>query len=244
MNNILTTIVILQVIIIISLLASLLGVKQYSYSNTQPQEIYIPNISEVVGSGKRYDVSGSWMSSDTGTNLLIAKIDDNDDDKFNIALIKQGSTTPDQLLTATMDHYNGVLNVSSPVDVDDPAYTSTPVMVLLVDPNMEDKLLDPYTAKVYNKVPANPASGNIISHLSGIWKDNNSADLLDIKVTDYLIEGTLAENKIIGIFNPDNMKFVVFIKGFPVPGYYENNTFTVLFMGMIYEFKKIVEYKP
>lgn len=236
-------ILLLQVLVIISLISSLSKGNSQS-TITSSIYHYIPDISEVVGSNKKYDVSGTWTSSETGTTLLITKVTD---DKFDVALTKQGSTTPDEQLKANIDHYNGVLNINNPIDTGDPYYGndySTPVLILLLDPNMEDKLIDPYATNIYNKIPSNPNGGNIISHLSGIWKDDASTDLLDVKVTDYLIEGTLVNNKVVGIFNPDNMKFVLFLRGYPIPGYFHNNTFVVLFMGVVYEFQKIIEYKP
>jgi hypothetical protein len=244
MDGLLGAIVILQVIVVISLLNSLLSGSSRKYLKKGSDYNYIPNISEVVGSGKKYDVSGTWTAGESGTTLLITKVDD---DKFDVALTRQGSTRVNERLKANMDHFNGVLTVNNPVDIGDPYYGddySTPALILLLDPNLEDKLIDPYAASIYNKVPASPAGGNVITHLSGIWKDNDSPDLLDIKVTDYLIEGSLAENKIIGIFNPESMKFVLFLKGYPVPGYYDNNVFVVLFMNQVYEFRKVMDYKP
>lgn len=244
MKSLLVAIVIAQILIIVSLLSSLTSgkpsTKNIKYGSSYR---YIPTISEVVGSSKKYDVSGAWTAG-TGTALVITRVDDN---KFDVSLTKKGSAVPDEQLKANMDHYNGVLTVNNPITTGDPYYGedyATPALILLLDPHMEDKMLDPYSSSIYTKVPANPASGNVISHLSGTWKDNSGSDILDITVTDYVIEGTIAENKIIGIFNPDNMKFVVFLRGLPIPGYYDNNIFIIFFLGEVYEFKKVMDYKP
>jgi hypothetical protein len=213
MSSILSAIIILQVIFIITLLQEF-----FHYEDKCPRQ-YIPHISHVTESTNLHDICGTWTSNTSKSTVWVSTMDPQTN-TFYVDMPEFGSCI------GHMDNYNNILTVST-YGVSDPT-----ISLLLTN----DALIDTHSLHIYRK---NVDISTINYKLSGIWKDDYGTDVVDITVTDNIIKGTLASNKIVGLVNPDNMKFVIFSKGLTIPGYYIDNIFTISFMDEIYGFRKV-----
>jgi hypothetical protein len=235
------TIIAIQVLIVLSLLQHLNKIIRKDHLSKVVYQ-FIPHISEIVGSTKKHNVSGNWTSTKTGMTLSISTIDNNNN--VNISVLKTGNNVQTEQLTGTIDNYNGVIYIDQQVDLGDPYYgndnTKQPVIMLIIDPYLENKLIDPIAGTLYESDTT--CAEKVIPHLSGTYKDIFSEDIMDITVTDYIISGKLANNNMLGFINPNSMYFVIFMKGVYIPGYVKNNKYFIIMDETIYEYEKVLKY--
>jgi hypothetical protein len=234
------TIIAIQVLIVLSLLRHLNRIIRIHNQNKVNYQ-FIPHISEIVGSTKTHNVSGNWISAETGMTLSISTLDNS---TVNISVLKTENSIQTEQLTGTIDNYNGIIYIDQQVDLGDPYYrndnTKQPVIMLIIDPYLKNKLIDPIAGTLYESDTT--CTEKVISHLSGTYKDIFSEDNMDITVTDYVISGKLANNNILGFINPNSMYFVIFMKGIYIPGYIKNNKYFIIMDETIYEYEKVLKY--
>lgn len=233
MDGIIKAIIIIEVLLILCLV----GVLCEDHYVTQIKCVYtyVPNISEVVGSYKKYDLSGSWTSDEeagTGNTLTITNIDRHNS-KVTIIVNRTGDPTSIANLTGILDHYNGILYYGE---------NDTALKQLILDPVTKNRLVDPRTAEVYNRSVKSSVSVDPSAILSGKYKDIHRADIIDtidITVDNYFIRGSLETNDIVGFINPKNNDVVIFMRGLVIPGVYDSNVFYLQFGNNVYQYEKV-----